>query len=176
MTARTSTHDAIPNGTGLRDSREPYTRVHALVRHTIETVQDVLVVSLAIVLFGVMVRTLVALGSDVLGERLSFGAITSQALFIFVLIELQRLLILYLRDHHVSIDVMVEVTLVAVLRETLLLGAAHIEPLRLLTLTAFLLVLGALLRFGDLRRSRRRFLHAKAPRSVGEEAQGRSPN
>jgi uncharacterized membrane protein (DUF373 family) len=75
---------------------------------------------------------------------------------VLVMVELQRLVIIYLRDHHVSIDVMVEATIVTALREVQLRGALGLNPLELLGLTVFVLALGFLLRFGDLRPPRRR--------------------
>ncbi len=134
----------------------PYTAVHHFVRRFLEPVQDVLVVLLAVALFGVMVRSLLSIGSNVLAPNLIIRDVISQALFILVLIEVQRLLIIYLRDHHVSVDVMVEATIVGALREILLLVAVGLEPLRLLALTVFVLALGLLLRLGDLRAPPRR--------------------
>ena len=112
--------DAKAGQDGVGRLRVPYTGVHRLVRRLIEPLQDVLVVLLALGLFGVMVRALLALGADVLSHGFSFRSVISEALFVLVLIELQRLLIIYLRDHHVSVDVMIEVTIVGVLREVLL--------------------------------------------------------
>ena len=134
----------------------PYTSVHHLVRRFLELVQDVLVVLLIVALFGVMVRALLAIGANVLASELVFRDVISQALFILVLLELQRLLIIYLRDHHVSVDVMIEATIVGALREVLLLIAVGVEPQRLLALTVFVLALGVLLRLGDLRAPPRR--------------------
>jgi uncharacterized membrane protein (DUF373 family) len=159
MDVRLSTDAEISHDDGALHgphARVPYTGVHHLVRRFLEPAQDTLVVLLALVLFGVMVRALVTLGSDVLARGLSFRFVVAEALFALVLVELQRLLIIYLRDHHVSVDVMVEATIVGMLREVLLLGALEIEPLRLFALTAFVLALGLLLRFGDLRAPRRR--------------------
>jgi uncharacterized membrane protein (DUF373 family) len=149
-----------------RERRDPvpYTSVHHAVRRFLEPTQDLIAVGLALLLFGVAVRILVALGAELFTPSLNFRSALSDALVVLVLIELQRLIIIYLRDHHVSVDVMIEVTIVAALREVLLLGALEIEPVRLLALTGFLLALGILLRFGDLRASRRRIHHHGAGR------------
>lgn len=159
MDARLSTAAEISQHDGPvheRPMHVPYTGVHHFVRRFLEPVQDVLVVLLAVALFAVMVRALLSIGSYVLAPDLIVHDVISQALFVLVLIEVQRLLIIYLRDHHVSVDVMVEATIVAMLREVLLLVAVGLEPLRLLALTAFVLALGLLLRFGDLRAPPRR--------------------
>jgi uncharacterized membrane protein (DUF373 family) len=142
----------------------PYTTVHHAVRRFLEPIQDLIAVGLALLLFGVTARVLLTLGAELFIPRLNFRSILSDALVVLVMIELQRLIIIYLRDHHVSVDVMIEVTIVAALREVLLLGALEIEPMRLLALTAFLLTLGILLRYGDLRASKRRIHHHGARR------------
>lgn len=130
----------------------PYTAVHRLVRRFLEPAQDTLVVLLALVLFGVMLQSILTLGAHVLAPGSSFRIVVSETLFVLVLVELQRLVIIYLRDHHVSVDVMVEATLVSALREILLLGVAEMEPLRLLAHTAFVLALGVLLRLATFGR------------------------
>jgi uncharacterized membrane protein (DUF373 family) len=146
------------DGGELRDP-VPYTNVHHAVRRFLEPTQDLIAVGLALLLFGVAARVLLELGAELFTPRLNFRSALSDALVVLVLMELQRLIIIYLRDHHISVDVMIEVTIVAALREVLLLGAVEIEPLRLLALTAFLVTLGILLRYGDLRASQRRVHH-----------------
>ena len=72
-------------------------------------------------------------------------------LFILVLLEVFRLLVLYLEEHRVSVSTMVEVGIVSTLREVILRGALHIEWQVLLVLCAFLLTLGLLLRYSGIR-------------------------
>lgn len=148
--------------------RVPYTGIHRLVRRFLEPAQDIIVVLLVVALFGVMVRALLAIGSDVLASELVFRDVISQALFILVLLEVERLLIIYLRDHHVSVDVMVEATIVGALREVLLLIAVGVEVQRLLALTVFVLALAVVLRLGDLRAPPRRVrVHGARQRDGG---------
>lgn len=158
MEARLGGAGAAHDGDDARESSAnvPFTTVHHLVRRFLEPAQDALVVLLSLGLFGIMVRTLLTIAMDVFAPALNLRVMISEALFALVMVELQRLLIMYLRDHHVSVDVMVEATIVASLREVLLLSAAEMEPLRLIALTVFILGLGVLLRFGDLRAPRRR--------------------
>lgn len=125
----------------------PYTVVHSGVRRFLEPIQDVLVVLLACCLFALMARNLYLLARDVFAPALAFRAVIAEVLFVFVLIELTRLLILYLREHHVAVDVMVGVTVVSVLREVILIGIVELEPLRTAAIAVFLLALGLLLRF-----------------------------
>ena len=127
----------------------PYTAVHSGVRRFLEPIQDVLVVLLAGCLFALMARNLYLLAGDVFAPALAFRAVVAEVLFVFVLIELTRLLILYLREHHVAVDVMVGVTVVSVLREVILIGIVELEPLRTAAIAVFLLALGLLLRIGS---------------------------
>jgi uncharacterized membrane protein (DUF373 family) len=142
---------------GARAEHEtPYTGVHGVVRRFIEPAQDVLVVALVVVLLVTMARSLILLAEHAIAPSVPPRLVLGETLFMLVLIELLRLLVIYLRDHHVSVDVMVEVTIVAALREVLVRGVTEITTTHLLALAAFILTLGLLLRFGDLRRSQQR--------------------
>ena len=76
---------------------------------------------------------------------LKFQNVTSDILFILILIELFRLLIIYLKEQRISIGVSVEVSIVSVLREIIIRGALEISWQQILAICAFLLVLGLLL-------------------------------
>ena len=76
---------------------------------------------------------------------LRFQNVTSDILFILILIELFRLLIIYLKEQRISIGVSVEVSIVSVLREVIIRGALEISWHQILAVCAFLLVLGGLL-------------------------------
>jgi hypothetical protein len=68
-----------------------------------------------------------------------------------VMVEVVRLVIIYLGEHRVAVDFMVELGIVATLREVVLRGVTELAWQQVAALTLFLLALGALLRFGDLR-------------------------
>jgi uncharacterized membrane protein (DUF373 family) len=82
---------------------------------------------------------------------LDFRFIISEVLFMLVMVELVRLLVVYLRDHHVAVDFMVELGIVSTLREVVLRGVVELEWQEIIALALFLVALGLLLRFGDLR-------------------------
>jgi uncharacterized membrane protein (DUF373 family) len=63
-----------------------------------------------------------------------------------------RLLIVYLQEHRVAVDFMVELGIVSTLREIVLLGIVELNWAQVLALSVFVLALGVLLRYGDLRR------------------------
>ena len=69
----------------------------------------------------------------------------SDIIFVLILMELYRLMIYYLREHRISVALMVEVALVGILREVMLKGAYGFEWLRLVGLSLLLGVLGGLL-------------------------------
>lgn len=116
---------------------------NAIVR-ALETVQDLIVVSLCLGLFSVMVIQLRAMFISLL-PPLDFRAVTSDILFLLILVELFRLLIIYLQEQRVSIGVAVEVSIVSVLREVMLRGVLETPWSQTLSTCAFLLVMGALL-------------------------------
>ncbi|APR78612.1 Hypothetical protein A7982_03959 [Minicystis rosea] len=146
---------AAPSIAVDRDARTdhdtPYTAVHRLVRRFLEPVLDVLIVALALALLLAMVRSLVLLVEHAIAPSVPVNLVLGETLFVLVLVELFRLLLIYLRDHHVSVDVMVEVTIVGTLRHVLIQGPSELPALQLFAVTAFILALGLLLRFGDLR-------------------------
>ncbi len=110
----------------------------------LESVQDLIVISLCIVLFSVMVIELRAMFISLL-PPLNFKAVTSDILFLLILVELFRLLIIYLQEQRVSIGVAVEVSIVSVLREVIVRGVLEAQWSQILSACAFLLVMGVLL-------------------------------
>jgi uncharacterized membrane protein (DUF373 family) len=129
----------------------PHTHVHRLSRHLLEPAQDLLVLGIGLALFGLMARTLLWLFRQIIFGALDFRGVIAQVLFILVMVEVVRLVIIYLEEHRVAVDFMVELGIVATLREIVLRGATELAWQQVLALTALLLALGALLRFGDLR-------------------------
>jgi len=110
----------------------------------LETVQDLIVISLCLGLFSVMVIQLRAMFFSLL-PPLNFRAVTSDILFLLILVELFRLLIIYLQEQRVSIGVAVEVSIVSVLREVIVRGVLETPWSQTLSTCAFLLVMGILL-------------------------------
>ena len=124
-----------------------------MARRFVEPVQDILVVGVALALFGLMLRTLARLLRELFTSTLDFRVVIAEVLFMLVMVEVVRLLIIYLQEHRIAVDFMVELGIVATLREVVLRGAVELRWEQVVALSLFLLVLGALLRFGDLRAS-----------------------
>jgi len=110
----------------------------------LELVQDMIVISLCIGLFSFMVMQLREMFLSLL-PPLDFPQVTADILFLLILVELFRLLIIYLQEHRVSIGVAVEVSIVSVLREIIVRGVLETPWIQVLSTCAFLVVLGALL-------------------------------
>ena len=118
----------------------------SLVVRTLEFVQDLIVISLCLGLFGVMVLQLKDMFVSLLSPAdFNFHAITADILFVLILVELFRLLIIYLQEHRVSIGVAVEVSIVSVLREVIVRGVLETPWVHILSTGSFLLVLAVLL-------------------------------
>src|SRR6266850_6906954 len=120
------------------------------LRKYLESVQDLIVPGLCAALFIAMLIKLFHLGKSLLSGT-DFSAVIADILFILVLIELFRLLIIYLEEHRISVATMVEVGIVATLREVILKGAMQVEWRQMLVLSAFLLTLAVVLRYSGVR-------------------------
>ncbi|HEY9641738.1 MAG TPA: phosphate-starvation-inducible PsiE family protein [Coleofasciculaceae cyanobacterium] len=123
--------------------RDQWLSRQGLVR-ALETVQDLIIISLCIGLFSFMVIQLREMFLSLL-PPLDFPAVTADILFLLVLVELFRLLIIYLQEQRISIGVAVEVAIVSILREVIVRGVLEAPSSQILSACAFLLVLGVLL-------------------------------
>ena len=120
------------------------------LRKYLEFVQDIIVLCLCASLFLAMAIKLFHLGRALVAGT-DFSAVISDILFVLVLIELFRLLVIYLELHRISVSTMVEVGIVATLREVILTGAMQVEWRQMLVLCAFILTLGLVLRYAGVR-------------------------
>lgn len=127
-----------------------YFWIHELVRRYVELIMDIIIVSLIAVIFVLVSKTIFLMAKSLLNET-NITYIISEIMFIFILMETTRLLIIYLEYHRVAIDTMVEIVIVSILREILLKGILHIEPLLLAGVALIIVVLGMLLRWGNIR-------------------------
>jgi uncharacterized membrane protein (DUF373 family) len=137
------------NSTSERQPNERSSKRFGLLRlfRNLDNVQDWLVFLLCVVLIIEMVLLVVQIFMS-LQINPDFKQITSDSLFIFILVELFRLLAVYLEKHHISIVVAVEVTVVSVLREVIVEGLLHMNWVQVLVICAFLLAASVLLFIG----------------------------
>ncbi|MBD2494274.1 phosphate-starvation-inducible PsiE family protein [Nostoc sp. FACHB-280] len=114
------------------------------VVRSLEMIQDVIVISLCIGLFSFMAIQVRDMFLSLL-PPLNFQVVTADILFLLILVELFRLLIIYLQEQRISIGVAVEVSIVSALREVIVKGVLETNWTQVLAACAFLLVLGILL-------------------------------
>ncbi|MBS9387564.1 MAG: phosphate-starvation-inducible PsiE family protein [Dolichospermum sp. WA123] len=109
----------------------------------LELFQDIIVISLCVSLFCVM---LIRLGDMFLSflSPLDLRQVTSDILFILILVELFRLLVDYLQERSISVGAAVEITIVSALREVILRGVLEISRDQLFGLSVFLLILSGI--------------------------------
>src|SRR5437870_3699880 len=100
---------------------------------------------------GRTARILAGLIRQLMAPAIDFRTVIAEVLFVLVMVELVRLLMIYLQEHRVAVDFMVELGIVATLREIVLRGVVELRWEQIVALSVFLLALGVLLRFGDLR-------------------------
>ena len=110
----------------------------------LEFIQDLIIISLCIGLFSFMAIQLKEMFVSLL-PPLNFTRVTADILFVLILVELFRLLIIYLQERRVSIGVAVEVSIVSVLREIIVKGILEIPWSQVVATCSFLLVLAVLL-------------------------------
>ncbi len=111
---------------------------------TLELVQDAIAISLCIGLFCVMMLQLKEIFLSLM-TTLRFHEVTADILFILILVELFRLLIIYLQEQRVSIGVSVEVAIVSVLREVIVKGVLEVEWQQIMAACAFLISMAILM-------------------------------
>ncbi|HEY9803764.1 MAG TPA: phosphate-starvation-inducible PsiE family protein [Leptolyngbyaceae cyanobacterium] len=116
---------------------------HAIVRN-MEAFQDLIVVVLCVALFAVMLIQLWGIFVAIT-QSVDYKNITAKILFILILVELFRLLMIYLQEHSIAVGVAVEVAIVSVLREVVVHGALEISAIQTAAICGLLFILGGLL-------------------------------
>jgi uncharacterized membrane protein (DUF373 family) len=106
--------------------------------------QDILVI---ILMLGLLVHMSLLLIKIFLDLRTSpgFNEIADEMLQVLILVEIFRLMAVYLESHHIPITEAVEVTLVSVLREVIVIGILHMTWQQIASICGFVLMMGTLL-------------------------------
>ncbi|MFN6539159.1 MAG: phosphate-starvation-inducible PsiE family protein [Nostoc sp. EkiNYC01] len=110
----------------------------------LEVFQDFIIISLCLGLFCVMLMRLGDMFFSFL-HPLDLRQVTSDILFILILVELFRLLIDHLQQQRTSVTTAVEITIVSALREVILRGVLEIPRDQILGIAVFLVVLTAII-------------------------------
>ncbi|MHC5613652.1 MAG: phosphate-starvation-inducible PsiE family protein [Nostoc sp.] len=116
---------------------------NTIVRN-LEFFQDFIIISLCLGLFCVM---LIRLGDMFFSflSPLDLRQVTSDILFILILVELFRLLIDHIQQQRTSVAAAVEITMVSALREVILRGVLEIPRDQIFGIALFLVVLAGIL-------------------------------
>lgn len=99
---------------------------HPIPRKYLELIQDFIVFGLCVMLFAGMGIKLFNL-DQLMMRGTDFSLVLGDVLFMLVLVELIRLLLIYLEEHYISVSTMVEVGIVSAVREVILKGVLHDE-------------------------------------------------
>ncbi|MBD2205912.1 phosphate-starvation-inducible PsiE family protein [Calothrix sp. FACHB-1219] len=109
-----------------------------------EAFQDLIVIILCLGLFAVMLLQLWGIFIAIT-QPLDYKLVTAKILFVLILVELFRLMMIYLQEHSIAVGVAVEVTIVSVLREVVVHGALEISSIQTAAMCGLLFILGGLL-------------------------------
>lgn len=143
------------NKTDDRRQVEFYFWIHSAFRKYIEIAMDLILLGLVLVVFVFTIKTIYLLGITVIHYETNIRHVVSEVLFIFILLEILRILIIYIEFHHISVDIMVELTIVVILKELILYGIVEIDAIRIAGISLLIVVLGLLLKFGGIRTLKR---------------------
>ncbi|MBD2504933.1 phosphate-starvation-inducible PsiE family protein [Anabaena azotica] len=110
----------------------------------LEFFQDIIIISLCLGLFWIMLLRLADMFLSFL-HPLDLREVTSDILFILILVELFRLLIDYLQTQKISVGAAAEITIVSALREVIIRGVLEIPRDQIIGISIFLLVLSGIL-------------------------------
>jgi uncharacterized membrane protein (DUF373 family) len=105
-----------------------------------------------VVLFILMLKVIASLIFSV-WQPIEFRTIAAELIYVLVLVEIYRLLIIYLREHRIAVDIMIEVGIVSVLREIILIGVLGINPWTIIAVSVLFIALLFLLHFGAVRKT-----------------------
>ena len=112
--------------------------------NNLDKLQDVIVLICGILLVFEMMLILVDVFLS-LRAGTDFKTVTSQSMFLLILVELFRLLAVYLEHHRIYVGIAVEVAVVSILREIIVEGLIHMNATTIVATCSFLFVLGGLM-------------------------------
>ncbi|MFW6127397.1 MAG: phosphate-starvation-inducible PsiE family protein [Thermodesulfobacteriota bacterium] len=106
----------------------------------LQNLQNLIVVVVCLLMFWIMLVEIYQTSLVTLRAK-NFQAIAGHLIYIFVLVELFRLMIYYLEEQRILLGSIVEVTIVSVLREVILEGALNISWEQIMGLCGLILTL-----------------------------------
>ncbi|NPA54205.1 MAG: hypothetical protein GXO21_05995 [Aquificae bacterium] len=119
---------------------EPY-KVHNKLGNSLEFLEDIIIFVLTILLFILSIFALFDIAASLFKEHIKFYDLIPKFLYIFILTELFRLMIVYLKERRVDTSLIVKTTLIAILREVII-KAPHFGLSEYVGVSVLLAVLG----------------------------------
>jgi uncharacterized membrane protein (DUF373 family) len=110
----------------------------------LQNLQNLIVVAVCLLMFFIMSVQIYQTCLEIFQVR-NFRTIAGNLIYIFVLIELFRLMIYYLEEQRILLGTIIEVAIVSMLREIILEGVLTISWDRVLAVCALILTLAATL-------------------------------
>jgi len=117
--------------------------IHEKLGDIFELFEDIIIVLLTILLFILSINALFDIGSALFSEKYSFIELIPKFLYVFILTELFRLMIVYLTERRVDTSLIVKTTLIAVLRE-IIIKAPYLKFYDYIGISILLAVLGSM--------------------------------
>ncbi len=141
-----------PNQKPVKIEEEPKTKKFEQINYSLrnatinclEIIQDFIIVILCLGLFAVMFIKIKELFLSLV-PPVDFQAVTPDILFVLILVEIFRLLMIYLQEKEISVAVAVEISIVSILREVILRGVMEMPNSHVWSICGILLVLGAIM-------------------------------
>ncbi|RMA97548.1 phosphate-starvation-inducible PsiE family protein [Hydrogenothermus marinus] len=118
-------------------------KVHQTLGNTLEFFEDLIILALTLVIFYVSIVAIFDIISLIMYKEAKFMDIIPKFLYLFILTELFRLLIIYLKERIVDTSLIVKTTLIAVLRE-IIIKAPYFKFQDYIGASILILVLGLL--------------------------------
>jgi uncharacterized membrane protein (DUF373 family) len=109
-----------------------------------QNMQNVIVIAVCLMMFWIMLVQIYQTSLETM-EAKNFRIIAGHLIYLFVLMELFRLLIYYLEEQRILLGSIIEVSIISLLREMILEGILTIDWERLLALCGLVLTLSATL-------------------------------
>ena len=106
---------------------EPY-KLHKKLGDLLEFIEDVIVLILTIFIFIISLFAIFDMGIALFKKDVKVYTLIAKFIYVFILIELFRLTIIYLKERRIDTSVMVKTTLIAVLREIIIKAPSYKLP------------------------------------------------
>ncbi len=110
----------------FRTLLEPH-KIHKKLGDLLEFLEDIIVLILLLLLFLLSIYALFDIYVSLTHVKIKVYDIIPKFIYLFILIELFRLTIVYLKERRIDTSLIVKTTLIAVLRE-IIIKAPHFQP------------------------------------------------